>query len=259
MSRMFLVLALALVSGPALALDSGTSFRAEYRISFMGLRVASSSFVTRFTGDRFELSGRIRSAGIARIFDQTDAETRVSGVLADDGVRPLEYVLRYRHDGRDKKTVLRFRDGVVSETQNDPPLKPRGADYVPLSPEHLKSVFDPITATFIRAPSPRAVCDRTIRVFDGEMRVDLPMRYAGIKPFSTDGFKGDAVRCRVDFRPVAGYRKGRRALDFLQRESRIEIAFAAAAGADIYAPVTATVETEIGPVRLYATRFGAAD
>lgn len=253
--RILLAVVLILCSAPAFALDPETTFRAEYRISFLGLRVASSSFTTRFSGDRFVLEGQIRSAGLARLFDRTTAETNVTGRLAGDGIEPLEYVLNYQHDGRHKQTILRFRDGSVAETRNDPPLKRRGDDWVALTPDHLKAVFDPITATMVRASRPRAVCDRTIRIYDGEIRVDLPLRYAGMKPFSTDGFKGDAVRCRADFRAVAGYRKGRRALDFLQRESRIEIAFASAGMDGVYAPVTATIDTEIGPVRLYATRF----
>jgi hypothetical protein len=244
---------------PAGALEAERGFRAEYRVSYFGLKVASSSFTSRFSGDTFLLKGSIRSAGIARLFDSTTAETRVSGRIEGDRVEPLEYVLNYTYGGRQKMTAIRFADGKAVETENRPQVTRRGKKWVPLGPEDLSAVFDPITATIIRARSPAEVCNRTIRAYDGEIRVDLKLSYAGTLPFATEGFKGEAVRCRADFEPVAGYRRGREALEYLRRESRIELAFAPVGANDIYALVTARVDTEVGPVHLRATRFAAAD
>lgn len=257
----FLLLAAALGVLPldAHALEAGQTFRAEYRISFLGFRIASSSFSSNFSGDTFHLEGRIESAGLARLFDRTTAATRVTGRMDGHGVEPLEYQLMYVSGGERKRTEIRFADGEVTETDIHPPPKPRGKDWVPLGANDLKAVFDPITATILRAASPEDVCNRTIRAYDGEIRVDLRLRHAGMKPFSTNGFRGVAVACTASFRPVSGYRKGRRALEFMQRRSRIEIAFAPVGADGIYAPVMATVDTEIGPVRLHATRFSTVD
>ena len=247
----------AMLPAGAHALEGERTFRAEYRVTFLGLRVASSNFVSSFSGDSFRLRGEIRSAGIARLFDSTTAETHVSGRLERSEIEPSEYLLNYTYGGKRKSTSIRFREGRVVETENRPPLEARGDNWIPLGAEHLSSVFDPITATIIRASSPREVCNRTIRAFDGEMRADLNLAYAGTRPFSTRGYKGEAVHCTARFVPVAGYREGRRALDFLRRKSRIEFVFAPVGHDDIHALVMATVGTEIGPVRLRATRFGA--
>ena len=75
----------------AVALEAPQTFRAEYRLSFLGLNVAKSTFVSKFSGDTFVLNGSLKSAGLAAMFDKTVAHTQVTGRIADDGVEPLDY------------------------------------------------------------------------------------------------------------------------------------------------------------------------
>lgn len=254
-----LIVAILLTPLGAHALEAPRTFRAEYRISYLGFKVADSSFVSTFTGDQYQIEGRIRSAGLARLFDRTDARTRVTGRLSGDSMQPDQYLLNYFHRGQEKATVIRYGNGGVDSAENRPPLGKRGSDWVPLDAADLAAALDPISGTLIRAASAREVCNRTIRAFDGEIRVDLPLSFAGIRPFSTEGFKGDVVRCKAGFEPVSGYRKGRRALEFMRQKQRIEIEFAPVGDTGVHAPARATVETEVGPVRLYATRFSLDD
>ncbi len=241
------------------ALEAPQTFRADYRLSFLGFSIAKSTFVSTFSGDTFVLNGRLKSAGLAAMFDKTVADTHVTGRIADDGVEPVDYQLNYVMGGKAQKTAIRFENGSVVETENVPPLKKRGAKWVPLNVNDLSAVFDPLTASMVRANSPREVCNRTIKAYDGEMRVNLKLRYAGTKPFRTKGFKGNVVRCKARFEPVSGYRKGRRALEFMKHKSRMEIAFAPVGSSNIYAPVTASVGTQVGTLYLYAVRFGASN
>ena len=243
----------------AMALEAPKTFHADYKLTFLGFSIAKSTFISTFSGDTFLLNGSLRSAGLAAMFDKTVGRTKVSGRLSADGVEPLDYELNYVSGGKSQLTAIRFEKGNVVETENVPPLKKRGADWVPLGGSDLRSVFDPLTASMVRAANPREVCKRTIRAYDGEMRVNLTMRYAGMKPYSTAGFKGDVVRCKVKFEPVSGYRKGRRALDFMKHKSQMEIAFAPVGTGDIYAPISAKIGTQVGTLSLYATRFGATD
>lgn len=262
MKRLPAVLAagmLALLPIEAVALEAPKSFRADYKLSFLGIKIAKSTFISTFTGDTFLLNGSLKSAGLARMFDKTVARTQVSGRISGESVEPLDYQLNYLSGGKAQLTAIKFDNGNVIETENVPPLKKRGADWVPLGANDLSSVFDPLTASMVRASTPREVCNRTIRAYDGEMRVDLKLRYAGMKLFSTKGFKGDVVRCKAKFEPVAGYRKGRRALKFMKHKSRMEIAFAPVGSSNVYAPVSASIGTQVGTLRLYATRFAASN
>ncbi|MEM6460435.1 MAG: DUF3108 domain-containing protein [Pseudomonadota bacterium] len=239
------------------AFEAPQTFRADYRLSILGFKIASSTFVSNFSGDTFVMDGRVKTAGLAAMFDRTVARTQVTGRISDNGIEPLDYQLNYVSGDKAQTTAIRFKNGNVVETENVPPLKKRGAKWIPLNPNDLSAVFDPLTASMVRANSAREVCDRTIRAYDGEIRVNMKLRYAGTKPFRTKGFKGNVVRCKARFEPVSGYRKGRRALEFMKNKSRMEIAFAQVGSSNIFAPVTASIGTQVGTLRLYAVRFGA--
>ena len=65
------------------------------------------------------------------------------------------------------------------------------------------------------------------------------------------------MTCRMHFEPVSGYRKSKRALDYLKNQSRIMVAFAPLGKTGIYAPIHATVGTQIGTITVTARRFEA--
>jgi len=147
-----------------------------------------------------------------------------------------------------------FAHGDVVRAERTPPQKKKG-DWVDVRPADLKSVADPLSAMLVKAPDARAVCDRTLRIFDGSTRFDLKLAFAGWQNFDTDGFKGTATSCRVTFVPVSGYRRGVFAMDYLRREKDMRITFASLGDSGIYAPVFARVGTQIGDVTVYATKF----
>jgi hypothetical protein len=236
---------------------SAEVYRAEYSVSLLGLRVARSQFVTTVDHGDFTTKGTLATAGLVRVFERADGETSVTGRVDGTGMEPASYRLSY-HYGRKPTTVsIEFSRGEVVKAERDPPTTKKG-DWVEVTPGDLKSVTDPLSALLVKAPSPRAVCDRTLRIFDGATRVDLKLEFAGWQPFSTDGFKGVATSCRVAFVPVSGYRRGVSGMTYLSREKDLRIAFATLGDSGIYAPVFARVGTELGDVTVYATRFEAA-
>ena len=105
-------------------------------------------------------------------------------------------------------------------------------------------------------PAGTPVCPRTVSVFDGETRADIVLQPTGRQPFSTDGYKGEAIACSVRFVPKAGYRKGNSSIKYLRELKSIEVWFARSPSAGVYAPVYARVPTKIGSVTVWATEFG---
>lgn len=243
---------LALGMGAAEAADS---YKTEYTVSIFGLTIAKSNFSTNFTNDRYDVSGKLSSSGIAKIFDDTDGSVKVTGNVAKSSVTPGAFDLNYKHGKKDKRTTIGFSGGDVTKTENAPPLKKRD-DRVPFGPDDMKSVADPLTALMIAAPNAGSVCDRTLRIFDGEMRFDLRMAYSGRQPFSLGTYKGDAVTCSAQFIPVSGYPSRRKSIQQL-KSSRISVSFASLGDSGIYAPVVAKIGTAIGTVTVQATRFEA--
>ena len=118
---------------------------------------------------------------------------------------------------------------------------------------------DPIAATIIRAESLDKVCGRTVKMYDGELRADLKLTEVSRREMSIKGFKGQTVTCHMGFAPVSGYRSDKKALTFLRDRSRIMVTFAPVGETGVYAPVYATVSTEIGTITVRARRFEATD
>jgi hypothetical protein len=248
--RPLILIAALSAAAPAAA----ESFSADYSVSLFGLPVAKSSFTTRIEGDRFEMSGSLSSAGVAKIFDDTEGTTSASGRFAEGSVRPESYVVSYTSGKKKKKTVISFSDGDVTKTENVPPLKKR-KNYVALGEGDLKSVADPLSATLVKAESLEEVCDRTVKIYDGEMRADLKLSTVAMEPLWPSSYDGEAITCQARFVPVSGYRKGKDSIEFLKDKARIMIAFAPLGTTGVYAPVQASVSTEIGTIRIEAQRL----
>jgi hypothetical protein len=236
------------------AAPQGPVYRGEYTISFFGLTVARVNFNSRVGPEGYSIEGEASSAGLGAFFYDTNGKLSASGRFTD-GVRADNFRAEYRYDKKPTLVDIRFADGNVVEVVNDPPLKKRGKDWVPIQPDDLKSVVDPIAATLVKAERLEDVCASGARMFDGELRADLSLSYVKTGEMSVEGFDGPTVTCRLKFTPAAGYRKGRRALEFLRTKSLIMVTFAQIGETGIYAPVYATIGTQIGTITVRARRF----
>src|SRR5262245_25792447 len=249
------LLATLVAAVPSPVKNGAQSFSGDYSISYLGFTVGRSTFDSTIGKDTFAVKGRLSSAGIAQLFDDTEGTVSSVGRFSGKTTQATAFRVDYTDGKKSQTTAIRFRDGSVTKTENVPPLKKRGGDWVPLQNSHLRSVTDPLAATLVRADSPAEVCGRTLRIYDGEFRVDLILRPENSEQISIPGFNGTIVTCRVAFQPVAGYRQGRRALQFLRDKSLIRMTFAPLGSTGVYAPIHATIGTQIGTVTISARRF----
>lgn len=227
--------------------------RTDYSIRLSGLPVAMASFRSEFDGNRYTISGSLRSAGLADIFSSTRGTTSVSGVIRRNRLNATSYSVSYRTGKRSREIDVTFRNGdVVAASMTPPRRKPK--NWVPVTRGDMRSVLDPISGLIIPAGS--RVCPKTLPIFDGESRLDLKLSSKGTKPFVEKGFEGEAVVCGIRFIPKSGYRKGRHDVEYLRKLTTMEIWFAKAEEANVYAPVYAQIPTKLGPVTVSATRFG---
>lgn len=241
----------------AQALEGPQKFQVDYSVSILGLNVARSSFKSTIQGNTFSLTGTLSSSGIARIFDQTNGTTSVTGRFAEGAAMPDAYVLNYVSGNKKKSTSIAFAKGAVTRTENVPPSRNKRGKWVALAEGDLQAVADPISATMVRASGLQDVCNRTIKVYDGEMRADLRLSFDKIQPLEARGFAGDTVTCRAQFVPVSGYRADHKSIDFLKNKGRIQISFAPLGTTGVYAPIRVSARTEIGTLNIVARRFEA--
>jgi hypothetical protein len=227
--------------------------RTDYSIRLSGLPVATASFRSEFNGDRYSISGSLHSAGLADIFARTQGTTAVSGIVNRDKLRATSYSVSYRSGKRGRAIDVTFRNGNVVHASMVPARK-KPDNWVPVSSADMRAVLDPISGLIIPAGS--RICPKTLPIFDGESRMDLKLTSKGTKPYSTKGFEGEVIVCGIRFVPRSGYKKGREDVEYLRNLKSMEIWFAKADAANVYAPVYVRIPTKLGPVTVSATRFG---
>lgn len=244
---MFLPVVLMMVATSPLTAAEQT-LRTRYDASLFGLPIGRAEFESRFDGRSFSIAGNFASAGLARIFDRTDGTVQASGRIGTKASQASHYALDYRSGKKQKKTSIRFSGGAVAEAMNQPERKHRGADWVPVSRDQLSAVSDPLSALLLPAANTSEICNRTIRMFDGETRADLVLETVG----SRESFRNAAITCRARFVPVGGYRRGHSSIVYLRDRARILIGFQPVPEQNLYSPVEATVTTKLGTVRIKA-------
>jgi hypothetical protein len=238
----------------ALAHAEQIQISSEYSISFAGIPVARSKFKTLINGDALSVTGTLATSGLAAVFDTTKATSTSTGILSKNGVESQRFELNYKSGKKARVTRVTFKGGNVVETVITPKRNPNPKD-VPLQPDQLNGVIDPFFASLISATSAADVCNRTLKVFDGVIRINLVMRPSGSEPFVVGNLKGEGVRCAVRYQPVAGHRAKSSSISYMAEGERAQIVFAALPGTTLFSPVKASIKTKNGTVTIRATKF----
>ncbi|MBO6638584.1 MAG: DUF3108 domain-containing protein [Roseitalea sp.] len=247
--------ALAALAASAVSTQPANSanYASEYSVTAFGLRIASTRFESTIDDRSYSINASMRARGVARLFTTTAGTLNASGDIGG-GAQSSSFDVRYTDNGRDKRTVISLSGGRVTAASNTPNVS-KGDDWIEPTPAQLSGVLDPIGAMLIPAPSLRQVCARTISTFSGALRADLKMSYLRTIPFSAKGFSGDAVTCRAQFLPIAGFNRSKREINWMRDKGRIEISFAPVGQTGLYAPVKARVKIDGATVNVTATRF----
>lgn len=238
--RMMLCLAaFALFGGAARA--EVLVFKTGYTLSYLGMPLGRAEFTAKFGGDRFALKASLASSELSGYFDAVRAQMSASGRFQDGSVRPDKYVMVYKIAKQRRQTTILFGKDGRAEAETLPALN-RRRNWVAPASDDLHEVADPLSATLLRTDRADAVCRRTIRFFDGELRADVALSPAG-----TEMWNGlQAVACNARFLPVSGYRRDGDAIAYLRDSSAISLVFAPLRGTGTYAPVRASIATGIG-------------
>lgn len=225
----------------------------EYEISLGILPVATASFSSEFGKNGYKVSGKFKSAGIVNIVSRISAEANVTGRMQGDRLQAERYNLVYSSAKRTRTYNVRYRGGNVVETRISPKPTRDPKKWVPVDLNDLRAVLDPMSGLMF--PGDASVCPRRVPIFDGESRMDLLLTPVGKKQFSTAGFKGEAIVCRIRYVPKSGFKRGRSDIEYL-RKTPMEIWFAKAKSVNVYAPVYVRIPTKMGDVHVKAVKYG---
>ncbi len=244
------VAAALLTSGVADAASQTVTTR--YGMAIIGLPIGKASFDTVIDGSRFMVNGSMSSAGLGSLVSDAGGTSRVSGRLTDSGFAASSYGLDYTSDNKRWTSKVAFSGGRVTSANVSPKRSNPKPGYVPVQRSQLASVVDPLSGLMVRAAKASSVCNRTLPLYDGWSRLDLVLSPSGSRQYDMNGYSGPATVCTARIRPVSGYDKGSKGLNYLKSKT-IEVWFAPIARKDVFVPVYARIPTQVGPLTLSAT------
>jgi hypothetical protein len=237
------------------------SFQAQYDISLSGIPIGVADVGAQLEGERYRLDLRARLTGLVGVLTGGKGGATASGTLSGAHVYPSSFALTSATGEATRTLRMALDAGTVQQVEIAPPLpdwdKP---DRVPVSEAHKRNIVDPLSAVLmpvtIKAEGTEAAaCNRSIPVFDGAMRFNIVLAYAGSRSVDSDSYRGPVVVCSVRYVPIAGHRPNRRVTKFMEANREIETWLAPLPGEKLFVPYRISVKTLIGTTVIEASRF----
>jgi hypothetical protein len=252
-----LAAAISLPSAASAAAAKGEEIKALYNISFMGFGIAKASLAVKVDRGAYAAKLHISTSGLARIVSSEETYVNSKGYVGRSMVSS-SYDLMSRGD-KVTQVDMSLSGGNIRSLKAIPELAERD-DRVPVTNASKRNVIDPLSAAMVPVSGKqgKAVCDRTLPVFDGWTRYDIRLSYADVDQVNVPGYKGDAVKCSARWIPVAGHRSGSKSTEFMTNNRDIAVWFVPMAGDDVMVPYKVSVKTMRGVLLIEAAQFGDA-
>ncbi len=242
---------------PSHAADGWPSeIKAAYDVNFNGINVGTYEFASTQDGHTYKLTSNAKLSLLLGALTWSGA-TEASGQFAGDRAKPAKYGFEFQAQSKVGSTRMSFTDDTVTQVLQSPPPKTKEG-LVPVLPQHLKGVLDPLTAVLaISRGSSESPCTRRLPVYDGTQRFDILLQPKGqiaLPEGRSGGQPTTGIVCRVRYVPIAGYKPddGTR---YLAQNNDIEIVLRPLPSANVYVPYSVTIPTIAGNATLVARRL----
>ena len=239
--------------GFAAQTDTRFEIEATYGVELAAFDLGDFHLTAELDGGAYKLKAQGRFSFISGMIYRASGRTESAGRLSKEGAEPSQFMVTYKVGSKREERRLSFVNGSVKQVSIDPPKKPNKRN-VPVTPDQLEHVLDPLTAAFVAARSNGSdgdlgACQRTVPVFDGKQRYDIilsPMRSERLGEDATGGLSGSLAVCRVKFVPIGGHRVDHPGTKFMSKTNGIEVWLASLPGTFLYIPYRIVVPTAWG-------------
>ncbi len=229
--------------------------QALYDIDFNGLNVGTFEFSSSQDGTTYTLNGAGRLSLLLGAL-KWSGDTRTVGQMAGDNTQPKSFTFGYSGTAKSGSTRMAFAGNQVTQVLHEPPSPPKDG-IVPVMPQHLSGVLDPLTAIMAVAKGTDGnPCQRRIPIYDGKARFDLVLSPRGMVRLSEQkpsGQPGEGYVCRVKYVPIAGHKADQETKQMAQSEG-IEIVLRPIPSANVFVPYKITVPTMAGSATITSRR-----
>ena len=261
--------ALGLVVGPAATAQeppvARTPLTAPFTLTLgydgsLLVKVLDIQLNAEVAAHNFRTSARLRTSGLLALFKKLDMRAGASGYV--EGARVKPYTFQYLNtDGhKDRKVQVSWTGSEVTTTSA--PVFPTLGDP-PATPAQKLEAADPLTQLMrlTLTPANEEPCRGVMHFFDGKQRYDVSFDYRGTyAPDSRERGLGlvAPVRCTIQYREVAGYKKKKLADqgEGLREDVTIGLARVGAGGPWVMSYLAA--DTQFGRARILLHRLKAS-
>jgi hypothetical protein len=214
-------------AAPTPLLNITAAYQGGLLVKFLDLRMR-----TKVNGQHFQVDAHITSSGAVSFVHWFDIDAGAAGAVDRGWPVPAAYVQRKVEGGKHSTRTLVWK----SPSRTTDPLTPV-----------LRLNLSPLSA------SP---CLGLVPIFDGKQRYDLVLSHAG--PATLDDAQrrlglSQPVQCRLEFRPLAGFKSNNQSGIRQFTRGDIHATFAKVAAAGLWIATDIGVDTLVGPADLRLT------
>ena len=262
--RLFLSVITAIFAFSPMAHGEEIHHKTKFSVKFGGLTVGTASFDIKLNGEKYQMIGKGTTAGLARLFSSGKGNFNSTGIIEKNIILAATHSVFVRERKKDATLKMVFADKGVTDVEMVPDKRKKhinSKQWIPIKTKHMQNVIDPASSLLMPiayedATDPRKVCGRNLEIFDGQSRYTMKLSYKTTRAVKTKGYTGFAHVCKLKYVPIAGYRKGRKNVEYMRKNERMEFWLAPITGTNIFTPIRIEVATQYGKIVAVPQYFG---
>ncbi|WP_156970911.1 DUF3108 domain-containing protein [Beijerinckia mobilis] len=233
--------------------------RAQYRLSLVGLEIGNAIATGNVEPSHYKIDLNARLTGVAAMVSNMRLAFASTGALHSGSVLPASYATTSGTEQETHTVRMRLKSGTVKALDISPPFED-WEGRVPVTEALKRNILDPTSALIMAVPENQplvgpAACNRTLRIYDGYIRYDVALSYAGTRDVQVTGYSGPVSVCAARYRPIAGHKLDSQSTRFMAENREIEAWLAPVEKAHVVVPVHVSLMTLAGLAVVEATEF----
>lgn len=254
--------ALALLCGNTQAAEipaDQSALESHYNITLMGMQIGAAQLKANIVDESYKIDVWTRLTGLAGVMTGGKGAASASGSLSGATVIPAKFAVTTATGDKSVSVRMALSDGTPQAIKITPPL-PERKNRIVLRSEDTRNVIDPVSALLMPVTGKAiagdpAACERTLPLFDGSVRFDVPLSFTRTQKINTRAYAGPVTVCSVRYRPIAGHVPNRPETTFMENNRDIEIWLVPSPDGRLFLPYRIAVRSPLGQVVIEATSF----
>ncbi|MFT0892919.1 DUF3108 domain-containing protein [Pseudochelatococcus sp. G4_1912] len=231
----------------------------RYDITLMGMQIGVAQLKAIVNGDDYKIDVWTRLTGLAGVMTGGKGAASASGILSDAAVYPTKFAVTTASGDKSVSVRMALANGGVQALKITPPI-PERKQRIALRDEDTRNIIDPVSALLMPVAGKAvagdpAACNRTLPLFDGSARFDVPLSFTRAQKINGRAFSGTVAICAGRYRPIAGHVANRPETAFMENNKDIEVWLAPSPDGRLFIPYRISVRSPVGLVIIEASRF----